>query len=253
MGMPTQYFCDYWSRWVRLPRCVKSKIRDWYWKRKDVTQGDWVEMDMAKLTSGDKSLDLSAFKISRLFFSLLSSGSSSCWRSYGGQLRLRILKLIYVSLTVSETTIVERTMPTFSVEYEIVEKREEEELAIRYFGQLSIVEGLELIKEPKKKLIKRISKKPLLDDEEPNRGVYGSLERDAEIQEFKSKPIKIVEQFNGLLPSYVGDGNDKSSFSHIDNVVDAASITNTNASFMRSILKDGLRQGITERVTKILG
>ncbi|GJT68518.1 hypothetical protein Tco_1019998 [Tanacetum coccineum] len=38
-----------------------------------------------KLTSGDKSLDLSAFKLSRLFFSLLSSGSSSCWRSYGDQ------------------------------------------------------------------------------------------------------------------------------------------------------------------------
>ncbi|GKF27758.1 hypothetical protein Tco_0094100 [Tanacetum coccineum] len=83
-------------------------------------------------------------------------------------------------------------MPTFSVEYEIVEKREEEELAIRYFGQLPIVEGLELIKEPKKKSIKRISKKPLLDDEEPNRGVYGSLKRDAEIQEFKSKPIKVI-------------------------------------------------------------
>ncbi|GKC01817.1 hypothetical protein Tco_0987953 [Tanacetum coccineum] len=30
-----------------------------------------------KLTSGDKSLDLSAFKLSSLFFSLLSSGSSS--------------------------------------------------------------------------------------------------------------------------------------------------------------------------------
>ncbi|GKA75254.1 hypothetical protein Tco_0781632 [Tanacetum coccineum] len=38
-----------------------------------------------KLTSGDKSLDLSAFKLSRLFFSLLSSGSSSCWRSYRAQ------------------------------------------------------------------------------------------------------------------------------------------------------------------------
>ncbi|GKF67742.1 hypothetical protein Tco_0197421, partial [Tanacetum coccineum] len=36
-----------------------------------------------KLTSGDKSLDLCAFKLSRIFFSLLSSGSSSCWRSYG--------------------------------------------------------------------------------------------------------------------------------------------------------------------------
>ncbi|GJZ47448.1 hypothetical protein Tco_0601280, partial [Tanacetum coccineum] len=26
-------------------RCVKSKVCDWYWKKKDVTQGDWVEMD----------------------------------------------------------------------------------------------------------------------------------------------------------------------------------------------------------------
>ncbi|GJR47692.1 hypothetical protein Tco_1315795 [Tanacetum coccineum] len=43
-----------------------------------------------KLTSRDKSLDLSAFKLSRLFFSLLSSGSLSCWRSYGAQLRLSI-------------------------------------------------------------------------------------------------------------------------------------------------------------------
>ncbi|GJR40310.1 hypothetical protein Tco_1215994 [Tanacetum coccineum] len=34
---------------------------------------------------GDKSLDLSAFKLSRLFFGLLPSGSSSCWRSYGVQ------------------------------------------------------------------------------------------------------------------------------------------------------------------------
>ncbi|GJT30001.1 hypothetical protein Tco_0910276 [Tanacetum coccineum] len=45
-----------------------------------------------KLTIGDKSLDLSAFKLSCLFFSLLSSGSFSCWRSYGAQLRLHILK-----------------------------------------------------------------------------------------------------------------------------------------------------------------
>nr|GEU38029.1 peroxisomal membrane protein 13-like [Tanacetum cinerariifolium] len=45
----------------------------------------WVD----KLTSGDKSLDLSAFKLSHLFFSLLSSGSSSCWRL------LRILKITH--------------------------------------------------------------------------------------------------------------------------------------------------------------
>ncbi|GKC13588.1 hypothetical protein Tco_1010370, partial [Tanacetum coccineum] len=45
----------------------------------------WFNGGEDKLTSGDKSLDLSAFKLSRLFFSLLSSGSSSCWRSYGAQ------------------------------------------------------------------------------------------------------------------------------------------------------------------------
>ncbi|GJS80345.1 hypothetical protein Tco_0730226 [Tanacetum coccineum] len=36
-----------------------------------------------KLTSRDKRLDLSVFKLSRLLFNLLSSGSSSYWRSYG--------------------------------------------------------------------------------------------------------------------------------------------------------------------------
>ncbi|GKF21331.1 hypothetical protein Tco_0069969, partial [Tanacetum coccineum] len=41
-----------------------------------------------KLTSRDKSLDLSAFKLSRLFFSLLSLGSSSCRRSYEARLIL---------------------------------------------------------------------------------------------------------------------------------------------------------------------
>ncbi|GJZ57043.1 hypothetical protein Tco_0612537, partial [Tanacetum coccineum] len=29
-----------------MTRCVKSKVCDWYWKKKDVTQGDWVEMDV---------------------------------------------------------------------------------------------------------------------------------------------------------------------------------------------------------------
>ncbi|GJY36244.1 hypothetical protein Tco_0421622 [Tanacetum coccineum] len=48
-----------------------------------------IELDLYplqdKLISRDKSLDLSVFKLSRLFFSLLSLGSSSCWRSYGAQ------------------------------------------------------------------------------------------------------------------------------------------------------------------------
>ncbi|GKC36454.1 hypothetical protein Tco_1048838, partial [Tanacetum coccineum] len=45
-----------------------------------------------KLTSRDKSLDLYAFKLSRLFFSLLSSRSSSCSRSYGAQILSSITK-----------------------------------------------------------------------------------------------------------------------------------------------------------------
>ncbi|GJU53524.1 ribonuclease H-like domain-containing protein [Tanacetum coccineum] len=47
---------------------------------------------MDKLTSGDKSLDLFAFKLSRLFFSFLSSGSSSCWRLYWAQVLSSITK-----------------------------------------------------------------------------------------------------------------------------------------------------------------
>ncbi|GJW63694.1 hypothetical protein Tco_0115578 [Tanacetum coccineum] len=51
----------------------------------DESMKEWLIHGHDKLTSGDKSLDLSAFKLSRLFFSLLSSGFSSCWRSYGAQ------------------------------------------------------------------------------------------------------------------------------------------------------------------------
>nr|GEX21014.1 transposon Ty3-I Gag-Pol polyprotein [Tanacetum cinerariifolium] len=49
-----------------------------------------------------------------------------------------------------------------SMKYEIVEIKEKEELAMDGFGQLPIVEGLELIKEPKKKMIKKKKKKLLL-------------------------------------------------------------------------------------------
>ncbi|GJX43098.1 hypothetical protein Tco_0259774 [Tanacetum coccineum] len=48
MGTPTQV-CVYpnFSAPAGRPfRCVKSKVYDWYWKRKAVTQGDWVEMDV---------------------------------------------------------------------------------------------------------------------------------------------------------------------------------------------------------------
>ncbi|GKB38435.1 hypothetical protein Tco_0883377 [Tanacetum coccineum] len=50
MGTPTQVCmcsCPNFSALAGRPfRCVKSKVCDWYWKRKDVTQGDWVEMDV---------------------------------------------------------------------------------------------------------------------------------------------------------------------------------------------------------------
>ncbi|GKA97794.1 hypothetical protein Tco_0825688 [Tanacetum coccineum] len=50
MGTPTQvcvWSCPNFSAPAGTPfRCVKSKVCDWYWKRKDVTQGDWVEMDV---------------------------------------------------------------------------------------------------------------------------------------------------------------------------------------------------------------
>ncbi|GJW02453.1 hypothetical protein Tco_1561309 [Tanacetum coccineum] len=50
MGTPTQvcvWSCPNFSAPAGRPfRCVKSKVCDWYWKRKDVTQGDWVEMDV---------------------------------------------------------------------------------------------------------------------------------------------------------------------------------------------------------------
>nr|GEY32328.1 hypothetical protein [Tanacetum cinerariifolium] len=48
-------------------------------------RGELNRLNLDKLALGDKSFDFSAFKLSRLFFSLLSSGSSSCWRSYGAQ------------------------------------------------------------------------------------------------------------------------------------------------------------------------
>ncbi|GJV69833.1 hypothetical protein Tco_1485342 [Tanacetum coccineum] len=51
MGTPTQvcvWSCPNFSTSAGRPfRCVKSKVCDWYWKRKDVTQGDCVEMDVS--------------------------------------------------------------------------------------------------------------------------------------------------------------------------------------------------------------
>ncbi|GKB18433.1 26S proteasome non-ATPase regulatory subunit 14-like protein [Tanacetum coccineum] len=50
MGTPTQvcmWSCPNFSAPAGRPfRCVKTKVCDWYWKRKDGTQRDWVEMDV---------------------------------------------------------------------------------------------------------------------------------------------------------------------------------------------------------------
>ncbi|GJQ89590.1 reverse transcriptase domain-containing protein [Tanacetum coccineum] len=78
-----------------------------------------------KLNFGDKSLDLSAFKLSRQFFSLLSSGSSSCWRLYGAQLRLRILKNMTVEEVINE-------FDKLRMRCDVVE--EEEQVVARFLG-----------------------------------------------------------------------------------------------------------------------
>ncbi|GJX86167.1 hypothetical protein Tco_0336941 [Tanacetum coccineum] len=47
--------------------CVKSKVCDWYWKRKDVTQGDWVEMvvgiDDDDFDEEEGEIDIDIFQI----------------------------------------------------------------------------------------------------------------------------------------------------------------------------------------------
>ncbi|GKB50882.1 hypothetical protein Tco_0901635 [Tanacetum coccineum] len=52
MGTPTQvcvWYCPNFSALASRPfRCVRSKVCDWYWKRKDVTQWDWVEMNVGE-------------------------------------------------------------------------------------------------------------------------------------------------------------------------------------------------------------
>ncbi|GJU10954.1 hypothetical protein Tco_1133350 [Tanacetum coccineum] len=54
MGTPTQYLYDLLDRMGTAPagrpfRCVKSKVYEWYWESKDVTQGNWVEMGLGYL------------------------------------------------------------------------------------------------------------------------------------------------------------------------------------------------------------
>ncbi|GJR12439.1 hypothetical protein Tco_0795091 [Tanacetum coccineum] len=98
---------------------------------------------------------------------------------------LLLLALIYVSSTVSPTTTVERKAPIFKAwSTKLLKKRESEELKSEGFGKLPILEGLEFIEPKKPKLKKKKSKVLLLGD--------GSMSREQELEEFKTKTAKIV-------------------------------------------------------------
>ncbi|GJZ51543.1 hypothetical protein Tco_0606058 [Tanacetum coccineum] len=61
---------------IRLTVCVKSKVCDWYWKRKDVTQGDWVEMfvvlNYVKFLTCKVSVNLSFINVNYKVYDLVS-------------------------------------------------------------------------------------------------------------------------------------------------------------------------------------
>lgn len=69
------------------------------------------------------------------------------------------LKLIYVNSTVSEKTIVNRTVPAFKVWSTKLLKQREKEESTGGFGRLPILEGLQLIETPKKSPKKNLKKK----------------------------------------------------------------------------------------------
>ncbi|GKB10636.1 hypothetical protein Tco_0844559 [Tanacetum coccineum] len=96
---------------------------------------------------------------------------------------LLLLALIYVSSTVSPTTTVERKAPIFKAwSTKLLKKRESEELKSGGFGKLPILEGLEFIEPKKPKLKKKKSEVLLLGD--------GSMSREQELEEFKTKTSK---------------------------------------------------------------
>lgn len=69
------------------------------------------------------------------------------------------MKLIYVNSTVSEKTIVNRTVPAFKVWSTKLLKQREKEESTGGFGRLPILEGLQLIETPKKSPKKNLKKK----------------------------------------------------------------------------------------------
>ncbi|GKA63960.1 hypothetical protein Tco_0763566 [Tanacetum coccineum] len=102
--------------------------------------------------------------------------------------------LIYVSSTVSPTTTVERKVPIFKAwSTKLLKKRESEELKSGGFGKLPILEYLEFI-EPKKPKLKKKESKVLL---------LGSMSREQELEEFKTKAAKVKLQFNICTAAYL--------------------------------------------------
>ncbi|GKC57822.1 hypothetical protein Tco_1085420, partial [Tanacetum coccineum] len=94
-----------------------------------------------------------------------------------------ILDSKYISSTVSPTTTVKKKAPIFKAwSTKLLKKRESEELKSEGFGKLSILEGLEFIEPKKPKLKKKKSKVLLLGD--------GSMNREQELEEFKTKTAK---------------------------------------------------------------
>ncbi|GJU29697.1 hypothetical protein Tco_1173286 [Tanacetum coccineum] len=96
---------------------------------------------------------------------------------------LVLLALIYCSSTISPSTVVERKAPIFKHwSTELLKKRQVEEEKNGGFGQLPILEGLELIEKPKKNLKKKKSKQNILE--------IGSMSREEELEQFKSKSVQ---------------------------------------------------------------
>ncbi|GJW41729.1 FAR1 DNA binding domain, zinc finger, SWIM-type, MULE transposase domain containing protein [Tanacetum coccineum] len=85
--------------------------------------------------------------------------------------------------TISPSTVVERKAPIFKHwSTKLLKKRQVEEEKNGGFGQLPILEGLELIEKPKKNLKKKKSKQNILE--------IGSMRREEELEQFKSKSVQ---------------------------------------------------------------
>ncbi|PWA79851.1 hypothetical protein CTI12_AA201070 [Artemisia annua] len=99
---------------------------------------------------------------------------------------LLLLVLIYVNSTVSETTIVQRTIPAFKAwSTKLLNKREREESNIG-FGNLPILE-----EELDENIIPQLYTPQL----QLTNGLYGTINRDEELQQFKTKSSKEMREY----------------------------------------------------------